>query len=90
MKLLEAPALDIYRQISFKLGMLSDTSALYILIPLCLNLMFIQDHNRIRKQNLLHSFSDIFNGFVELYSDALTCLFAEAHAKFHAIDIQGR
>ena len=40
--------LDIYRQISFKLGVMIETNELYILIPKWMTLIFIQGHSCMR------------------------------------------
>ena len=52
--------LDIYRQISFKPSMMTEATKLHYLIPGWMTLAFIEGHNNMRKQKLLHSFSSKF------------------------------
>ena len=44
---------DIYRLISFKLGVIMDTTTLYDMIAVLMTLIFIQHLNYMRKQKLL-------------------------------------
>ena len=43
---------NIYRPISLKLGMMIETTKLYILISVWMALTFVQGHNCMRNQNL--------------------------------------
>ena len=51
---------DIFRSISFKLCIVTDTAILYCLMPVGMILTFIQGHSCKRKQKLLLSFSRKF------------------------------
>ena len=52
--------LDIYELISFKLGMVKDTTKLYSLICALKTMTFVQGHCCLRMHKLLCSFSHIF------------------------------
>ena len=43
---------DIYKPISFKLGVKIETTKLYILISVWITVIFIQDHSCMRNQKL--------------------------------------
>ena len=51
---------DIYRPISFKLGMMVEITGLYILISVWMTLTFFQGHSRIRNQKPPRTFSRKF------------------------------
>ena len=48
---------DIYRRSSFKLGMIRETTKLYIFISMWMTLTFIQGHRSVRNQKLRCTFS---------------------------------
>ena len=68
---------DVYRLISFKCGVIANTSKQYCLIWVWMTLTFIQSHICMRKQKLLHSFSlqtcDQFGWNLVCYHDMLMC-----------------
>ena len=48
---------DVYKSISFLLGMMVDIIVLYILTLIYLTLIFIQGYRSVRKQKILHQWS---------------------------------
>ena len=68
---------DMYRLISFKFGMMIDTTKLYRLIPLWMTSTVTESHIYMRMQKLLHSFSQkflcSFGWNLECYNDLLVC-----------------
>ena len=74
---------NIYRLISFKLGMMIENSKIYSLISVRLTFTFILGHSTIRNQKMLCRFSQKFAvGLDEIQYSAKTCWFVEADAKF--------
>ena len=51
---------NIYRPISFKLGMMIETTKVYILIPVWMTFKFILGHSCMINHKLLHPFSHKF------------------------------
>ena len=83
----------IYRLIYFKLGRMIETTKLYILISVWMNLTFIQGHSCMTKQkNLVHVLSQQFCGqFGWNQLCSTTCWFVAAHAEFLCTsNFQGR
>ena len=80
--------LDIYESISFKLGMIIETTKLYIFISVCMTLTFIQGHccmskkKKIKKTVCVHFFAKSAVDLDEVQYVATTSSFVEAHAKF--------
>ena len=54
---------DVYKWMWFKHGTMIDTIVLYIWILVLLTLTFIQVHRSVRKQQVPHKLSSVFNQF---------------------------
>ena len=83
--------LEIYRPISFKLGMKTDTTICNILLPFWKILTFMQGHSCMRKQEHLHTFPILQS--ISLKFSMLKQwlgLLKFMQIMFHAINIQGR
>ena len=65
---------DIYSLISFKLGVMIETTELYILISVWMTLTFIQGCTSIRNQNFdVHFLVNLGIDFDEIQSVTTTC-----------------
>ena len=74
---------DIYRPISFKLGMMIETTKLYILISVYMTLTLIKGHICVGNQKLCCPFlADVVSIWMKFSMFATTCWFVQAHAKF--------
>ena len=72
---------DIYWQISFKLGMMIQTTKLSILISVWMTLTFIQDQLCEKSKTLMSIYSQILSiNLDEIHCVATACCFVEYHA----------
>ena len=72
---------NIYRLMSFKLGMIIKTSELYIFVSVWMTLTFIQGHGCVRKKVCVHFLSKLDTDLNEFQDVATTCWFVGAHAE---------
>ena len=74
---------DSYRPVSFKLGVMVETTKLYILISVWMTLIFIHGFSLWETKNFgVHFLTNFMVGLDENQFVATTCCFVEAHAKF--------